>query len=238
MRAMILAAGRGDRMRPLTDRLPKPMLVVGGKPLIVWHIEKLAAAGFTDVAINTAWLGQRIVEGLGDGARWGLTIHYSHESTGLETAGGIAHARHLLGEEPFLAINGDVFCDWDPARAAAAAAQLLERDADIWLLMVDNPPQHANGDFAIDGEGWLRNAANDAQTATYAGIAVYRPSLFAELDPNAPAPLRPLFDRAIAARRALGSLHRGFWEDVGTPQRLDALDARLGGARHGLTQAV
>ncbi|MBJ7264466.1 MAG: nucleotidyltransferase family protein, partial [Burkholderiaceae bacterium] len=217
---------------------PKPMLVVGGKPLIVWHIEKLAAAGFTDVAINTAWLGQRIVEGLGDGARWGLTIHYSHESTGLETAGGIAHARHLLGEEPFLAINGDVFCDWDPARAAAAAAQLLERDADIWLLMVDTPPQHANGDFAIDGEGWLRNAANDAQTATYAGIAVYRPSLFAELDPNAPAPLRPLFDRAIAARRALGSLHRGFWEDVGTPQRLDALDARLGGARHGLTQAV
>jgi len=227
MRAMILAAGRGERMRPLTDRLPKPMLVVGGKPLIVWHLEKLAAAGFTDVVINTAWLGERIVEGLGDGARWDLAIHYSHESIGLETAGGIAHARHLLGEEPFLTVNGDVFCDWNPADAAAAAAQLAKRDADMWLLMVDNPPQHARGDFAIDGEGWLRSAANGAQTTTYAGIAVYRPRLFAELDPDAPAPLRPFFDRAIATRRALGHLHRGFWEDVGTPQRLDALNAAL-----------
>lgn len=231
MRAMILAAGRGERMRPLTDHLPKPMLAVGGKPLIIWHLERLAAAGFTDIVINTAWLGERIVEGLGDGGRWKVRIHYSHEDTGLETAGGIAHARHLLGETPFLTLNGDVFCDWDPAQAVQAAVLLDRHDADMWLLMVNNPPQHIQGDFGLSVEGKLQSAAGITGDAlTYAGIAVYRPSLFDGLPPHASAPLRPLFDRAIAQQRALGGRHHGQWEDVGTPQRLAALNTRLSAA--------
>jgi MurNAc alpha-1-phosphate uridylyltransferase len=225
---MILAAGRGERMRPLTDHLPKPMLSVGGKPLIVWHLEKLAAAGFGDVVINTAWLGQHIVEGLGDGRRWGLRLHYSHENIGLGTAGGIAHARHLLGDAPFLTLNGDVFCDWDPAQAWTVAQTLGRHHADMWLLMVDNPPHHTQGDFVVDGRGWLQTAAaGRSKTMTYSGIAIYRPSVFATVDPHTEAPLRPLFDHAIAQQRAKGSCHHGQWEDVGTPQRLAALNTQL-----------
>lgn len=155
MRAMILAAGRGERMRPLTDHSPKPLLPVGGKPLIVWHLERLASAGFHDIVINHAWLGQMIEDALGDGGRWGLRIRYSPEAVALETAGGIAQALPLLsdGDTPFLVVNGDVWSDWDPAQAQGAAARMTQWDAHAWLLLVDNPVHHPHGDFRLAANG-------------------------------------------------------------------------------------
>ena len=155
MRAMILAAGRGERMRPLTDHSPKPLLAVGGKPLIVWHLERLAAAGFHEVVINHAWLGQMIEDALGDGSRWGLRIRYSPEAVALETAGGIAQALPLLSEDdtPFLVVNGDVWSDWEPAQAQDAAARMAQSGAQAWLLLVDNPAHHPHGDFRLAASG-------------------------------------------------------------------------------------
>jgi MurNAc alpha-1-phosphate uridylyltransferase len=221
MKAMILAAGRGERMRPLTDLTPKPLLPVAGKPLIVWHLERLARAGFREIVINHAHLGDQIETLLGDGAAWGLRIEYSAEPAGaLETAGGIANALPLLGSAPFLVVNGDIFCDWDFARARSA----LPDDALAHLVLVPNPPQHPAGDFTLADATVGRGAAD---RLTFSGIGVYRPALFAGIEPGRPAKLAPLLVDAIAAGRIRGERHAGRWEDVGTPERLAALDAEI-----------
>ena len=220
MKAFILAAGRGERMRPLTDSTPKPLLMAGGKPLIVWHLERLAAAGFREVIINHAHLGERIEAALGDGSQWGLSIRYSPEPPGaLETAGGIANALPLLGDQPFLVVNGDVYCDIDFGHFSGLTA------AEAHLVMVANPAHHAGGDFSLDGERVIY--ANGEQTLTYAGIGVFSPSFFAGVKPGAVMKLRPLLDAAIAAGTLTGERFAGRWVDVGTPQRLAELDKEL-----------
>lgn len=220
MKAFILAAGRGERMRPLTDHTPKPLLVAGGKPLIVWHLERLAAAGFRAIVINHAHLGAQIEQALGDGSRWGLRIQYSPEPPGaLETAGGIATALPLLGDQPFLVVNGDIYCDWDFKRART----LNEKTAH--LVMVANPAHHAGGDFSLDGERVVY--AHGEQTLTYAGISVFSPSFFANIQAGTVMKLRPLLDAAIAAGTLTGERFTGRWVDVGTPQRLAELDQEL-----------
>jgi MurNAc alpha-1-phosphate uridylyltransferase len=232
MRAMILAAGRGERMRPLTDRSPKPLLEVGGKPLIVWHLERLAAAGFREVVINHAWLGHMIEAALGDGARWGLSIRYSPETTALETAGGIARALPLLtdGEAPFLVVNGDVWSDWQPSHARAAADELGRTAARAWLLLVDNPPHNPAGDFRLGADGMVADArqpTNGGDALTFSGTAVYHPALFHDLVPGEPAALAPLLRAAMSLGLVAGARHDGRWVDVGTPQRLAELDDTL-----------
>ena len=227
MRAMILAAGRGERMRPLTDRLPKPLVPVGGQPLIVWHLRRLAAAGLTDIVINHAWLGHEIEAALGDGSRHGVRIRYSPEARALETAGGIVQALPLLGPEPFLAINGDIWCDWDPA-AAPAIGQALQ-PGQAWLALVDNPAHHPAGDFRLDAGGAVH--ADGEPRLTFAGIGVYHPTLFAGIEPGTAAPLAPLLRQAMARGAVRGSRHAGRWTDVGTPGRLATLDAHLRDAR-------
>ena len=220
MKAMILAAGRGERMRPLTDHTPKPLLKVGDKALIVWHIERLMAAGFNDIVINYAHLGAQIEAALGNGATWGLSIRYSAEPPGaLETAGGIATALPLLDDAPFLVVNGDVYCDWDFNRAR----QLSDKKAH--LVMVANPAHHTGGDFSLDGEHVIY--AQGEQTLTYAGIGVFSPALFADIQPGTIMKLRPLLDAAIAAGTLTGERFTGRWVDVGTPQRLAELDQEL-----------
>jgi MurNAc alpha-1-phosphate uridylyltransferase len=223
MRAMILAAGRGERMRPLTDHTPKPLLPVGSKPLIVWHLERLAQAGFRQIVINTAHLGEQLPAALGDGRAWGIDIAYSPEPPGaLETAGGIAHALPLLGNEPFLVINGDIFCDWNPARALNT--DMAEKQAH--LVLVDNPPHHPAGDFALEGDR-IGNPVTGKKTFTFAGIGLYAPSFFNGLNPNQPAKLAPLLRAAADQGVVSGERHDGRWTDVGTPERLRQLDATL-----------
>ena len=220
MKAMILAAGRGERLRPLTDRVPKPLLEAGGKPLIGWHLERLATAGCREVVVNVSHLGERIVERLGDGAAWGLRIAFSREAQPLETAGGMAQARGLLGPDPFLVVNGDVYCEVDLARLRRVA--LGERLAH--LVLVPNPAHHPTGDFTLDA-GRIGNAA--APRYTYAGIAVIAPALFAGVAAGSKAQLAPLL-RAAAERRLVGGeLFAGTWLDVGTVERLSALEAYL-----------
>jgi MurNAc alpha-1-phosphate uridylyltransferase len=214
--AMILAAGRGERMRPLTDRAPKPLLEVRGKALIEYHLERLAVAGIQQVAVNLCWLGAMIRDRLGDGSRYGVRIAYSEESPhALETGGGIFRALPLLGKEPFLVLNGDVFTDY-PATGAALAA-----DRDAHLVLVPNPPQHAQGDFGLEQGLALPSAPTQY---TFSGIAVYRPEFFTGCVDGAFA-LKPLLLRSMAARRCSAELYRGLWEDVGTPERLAALNA-------------
>ncbi|HZH55857.1 N-acetylmuramate alpha-1-phosphate uridylyltransferase MurU [Yanghanlia caeni] len=229
MKAMILAAGRGERMRPLTDRLPKPLLPAGGKPLIVWHIERLVAAGFTDIVVNCAWLGHELQAALGDGSTWGAQLHWSPENPALETAGGIARALPLLGPQPFLVINGDIWSDWNPAHARMHAARLEQAGARAWLLLVDNPAHHPQGDFTLHADGRVGEADPTRPTLTFAGIGVYLPELFATVPASAPAPLAPLLRNAMARDAVLGAHHTGEWMDIGTPERLNALDARLTG---------
>jgi len=241
MRAMILAAGRGMRMRPLTDHTPKPLLCVGGKPLIVWHIERLAAAGLREIVINHAWVGEKITTYLGDGSRYGVQLHYAPEDPPLETAGGIAQALPLLGDAPFLVINGDIWCDWDATQAHCAAQQLQQHDVYAWLWLVDNPDHHPQGDFLL-GAGQHPHAvtvptaaqagAHDAHTLTFSGIGVYHPALFSALPPGQPAKLAPLLRQAMQHGRVGGQRHSGAWVDVGSPARLQALDARLTGITH------
>lgn len=227
MKAMILAAGRGERMRPLTDATPKPLLPAGGKPLIVWHLERLAACGFREVVVNHAHLGAQIEAALGDGRAFGLSIRYSPEPPGaLETAGGIAHALPLLGEAPFLVINGDVWCDWDFRQAHGLADRLAH------LVFVDNPPQHAGGDFCLDGKVVRYAAERIGPTYTYAGTGVFSPRFFAGVPDGAVMKLRPLLDAAIARRELTGEHYAGRWVDVGTPERLAELDRALGGGEH------
>ena len=225
MKAFILAAGRGERMRPLTDHTPKPLLCAGGKPLIVWHLERLRACGFHEVVINHAHLGEQIEAALGDGSRFGLAIAYSPEPPGaLETAGGIAHALDLLGDAPFLVANGDVWCDWDFRRALA----LAESEKPLaHLVFVDNPPQHAGGDFCLDGKSVRYANSGSGPTLTYAGTGVFSPAFFAGVPPGAVMKMRPLLDAAIAQGIVTGEHHMGRWVDVGTPERLAELDAQL-----------
>ena len=220
MKAMILAAGRGERLRPLTDRVPKPLLEAGGKPLIGWHLERLAAAGCREVVINVSHLGERIVARLGDGAAWGLRIAFSREPQPLETAGGMALARGLLGPDPFLVVNGDVYCEVDLARLRRVA--IGERLAH--LVLVPNPPHHPAGDFTLDA-GRIGNAV--APRYTYAGIAVIAPALFAGVAAGAKAQLAPLLRAAAERRLVSGELFEGTWLDVGTVERLSALEAYL-----------
>ncbi len=226
MHAMILAAGRGERMRPLTDSCPKPLLVAGGKPLIVHHIEALARAGLRDIVINHAHLGHMIEAALGDGSAFGVRIRYSPEAVALETAGGILNALHLLGEAPFLVINGDIHCDLDLATLVARAPTLAADGDRAHLVLVPNPPHHPEGDFHLDG-GRITPAS--AARLTFSGIGVYHPALFADLAAGARAALGPLLRTAIAAGQVSGQRHDGDWLDVGTPERLAELDQRLAG---------
>ena len=220
MKVMILAAGRGERLRPLTDTTPKSLLAVGGKPLIVWHLEKLARAGFTEVVINHAHLGGMIEAELGDGSGFGLAIRYSPEREALETAGGIASALPLLGPEPFLVINADVYTDYDfsTLRGLPLADKLAH------LVLVDNPAQHPRGDFALEA-GRVRESGNPM--LTFSGIGVYAPRLFGGIPSRAKVPLAPLLRKAMAADRVSGEHYRGGWHDIGTAERLQALDAQL-----------
>jgi MurNAc alpha-1-phosphate uridylyltransferase len=230
MRAMILAAGRGERMRPLTDHMPKPLIPVAGKPLIQWHLEKLARAGISEVIINHAWLGGMIEQALGSGQQFGLNIRYSPESHALETAGGIATALPLLGEEPFLVLNGDIWCDWDPAQAKHFACELHLRSCLAWLLMVENPVQHPTGDFLLESGGLLRDEVAGSANAvrhTFAGIGVYQPKLFAHTPAHQPAKLAPLLRQAMQNNQVVGTLHQSEWIDVGTPERLAALEGKI-----------
>ncbi|MCC5858671.1 MAG: nucleotidyltransferase family protein [Ectothiorhodospiraceae bacterium] len=226
MRAMVLAAGRGRRMRPLTDQTPKPLLSVGGQPLIVWHLQRLAQAGVRDVVVNLAWLGARIRQSLGDGRRWGLRLRYSPErGLGLETGGGIHRALALLGPEPFLVVNGDIWTDMD------YAPLLRNPEGLAHLVLVANPDHHPAGDFGLRN-GRVEN--DGAERFTFSGIGVYRPALFAGCRPGV-FPLAPLLRQAADAGQVSGQVYRGAWCDVGTPERLRELDARLleGGIRHG-----
>lgn len=220
MKAFILAAGRGERMRPLTDHTPKPLLVAGGKPLIVWHLERLAAAGFKEIVINHAHLGSLIEQTLGNGSPWGLQIQYSAEPPGaLETAGGIANALQLMGDKPFLVVNGDVYCDMNFNRLSALTV------TNAHLVMVENPAHHTGGDFSLDNNRVV--IANGEQTFTYTGIGVFSPSFFAGVKPGTIMKLRPLLDAAIAVGTLTGERFAGRWVDVGTPQRLAELDQEL-----------
>ncbi|MEO7052541.1 MAG: N-acetylmuramate alpha-1-phosphate uridylyltransferase MurU [Rhodanobacter sp.] len=229
--ALIFAAGRGERMRPLTDHTPKPLLAVGGKPLIAWHLERLAVAGVRYVVINTSHLAEQFPDTLGDGSRWGLRIRYAYEGPiPLETGGGMLNALPLLGHEPFLAISGDIWCDADLATLPAEPTGLAH------LLMVDNPPHHLDGDFALDAQGLLQPSGEPK--LTFSGIGIFRRELLlgwkeaaAAAAETATTPssfkLREILLPAIAGQAITGSRHDGVWKDVGTPARLAQLDARL-----------
>ncbi|MFB1485685.1 MULTISPECIES: N-acetylmuramate alpha-1-phosphate uridylyltransferase MurU [unclassified Thiocapsa] len=227
MKAMILAAGRGNRMRPLTDQVPKPLLEAGGRPLIQHHLERLAAADIRDIVINHAHLGEQIEAALGDGSRFSVRIRYSPEQTALETGGGIFKALPLLGPDPFLVINGDIWCDIDPGALHLAGTDLAH------LVLVDNPQHHPSGDFILTGG---RVQAGGEQTRgdhtagprrlTFSGVGVYSPSLFVGCRPGAFA-LAPLLREAMAQGRVGGERHRGCWFDIGTPERLAELDRLL-----------
>lgn len=231
MRALIFAAGKGERMRPLTETTPKPLLEVGGKPLVAWHLEKLAAIGVREVVMNTSWLADRFEPTLGDGSRWGLKLHYSFEGPEpLETGGGMHKALDLLGDAPFLAVNGDIWTDYEFSRLPREPAGLAH------LVMVDNPAQHPRGDFHLDA-GQLLHARGEP-TLTYSGIGLYRPGLLRDWrEVIGPAPgtelspprfkLAPLLQSAMQAGAITGEWHRGRWTDVGTPERLAQLDAAL-----------
>jgi MurNAc alpha-1-phosphate uridylyltransferase len=219
MKAMVLAAGRGERMRPITDHIPKPLVPVAGKPLIVYHLEALQRAGIREVVINLAYRGAQIRAALEDGSGYGVRIQYSDEGPEpIETGGGIFKALPLLGAEPFIVVNGDVWTDFDVASLPPLAA-----DAHARLVMVPNPPHVANGDFALDGDYVIES---DTDRVTYSGIGVFSPQFFHDCQPGR-FPLRPLLSRAIAARKLQGQLYRGVWLDIGTPQRLAQLEASL-----------
>jgi MurNAc alpha-1-phosphate uridylyltransferase len=217
LHALIFAAGRGERMRPLTDTTPKPLLQVAGKPLIQYHLENLARAGVREVVINTSHLAEQFPAALGDGARWGLRIRYSHEGpTPLETGGGMLHALPLLGAAPFIAVNGDIFTDFNFSTLLQNIPGLAH------LVVVDNPPQHAHGDFVLR-DGLLHDESSPR--LTFAGIGVYRPELLAERAPGVFSTV-PLVRTAMRAGKVSGQHYRGAWTDVGTLQRLAQINAR------------
>ncbi|QLI82025.1 nucleotidyltransferase family protein [Chitinibacter fontanus] len=222
MKAMILAAGRGERMRPLTDFTPKPLLDVAGTPLIGWHLRHLVASGIDQIVINHAWLGQQIEDALQDGVAYGAQIQYSAETSALETAGGIATALPLLGNAPFLVVNGDVFTDIDFGQATL---QSLGEGILAHLILVPNPPQHPDGDFALcNGKAQSEGAIK----YTFSGIGLYHPALFANTLPEQPAKLAPLLRAAMAQGQVSASVHSGLWLDVGTVERLELARAIAG----------
>lgn len=211
MKAMILAAGRGERMRPLTDHTPKPLLQVAGQSLLVWHLRALAEAGFKEVVINHAYLGEQIEQALGDGSTWGLRIQYSPEGQALETAGGIANALHLLGEEAFLVVNGDVFAQIDFSMIRLMPPNMAH------LLMVPNPVQHPQGDFCLQ-DGKVVQHGN--AMLTFSGVGIYHPHLFAHIKPGESAKLAPILRSAMDKGLVSGERFDGVWHDIGTPERL------------------
>lgn len=224
MKAMILAAGRGERMRPLSDRIPKPLLPVAGRPLIVWQLERLRRAGITDIAVNVAWLGALIEETLGDGAAFGVRIRYSREAAALGTAGGIVNALPLLGDAPFLAVSADIYCDYDFSRLCAVADKARSRETGAHLVLVDNPEYHPQGDFALangrvslDGDAML----------TYANIGIYRPDFFAGIAPGDSADLGRLLRARIPRGDISGERFGGLWMNIGTPDDLRRLNRSL-----------
>jgi MurNAc alpha-1-phosphate uridylyltransferase len=222
---MILAAGRGERMRPLTDRVPKPLLPAAGQPLIAHLIGSLARAGFTDLVVNVSHLAAQIERELGDGSRHGVTIAYSHEAQALETGGGIAYALPLLGGRPFVVVNSDIYCDFDFARLARLEAGLERGDSCAHLVLVDNPAHHPAGDFGLREGRVATDAAG--QRLTFSGIGVYAPALFAGVARGSKCQLAALLRPEMARGRVTGEHHAGLWMDIGTPQRLAALDALL-----------
>ena len=221
MKVMLLAAGRGERLRPMTDQIPKALVEAGGKPLIGWHLERLALAGFREAVINVSHLGERIIERLGDGRGYGLRLRYSREPERLETAGGIANALPLLGSAPFLLVNADVYCECDFARLRDVP--LGERLAH--LVVVPNPPHKAKGDFEL--RGGLIVGDDPAPRYTYSGVALMTPALVAPVKPGEKAALAPLLYAAAKSRRLGGELYQGLWQDVGTVERLAELEAQL-----------
>lgn len=226
MKAMILAAGRGERMRPLTDHTPKPLLHAGGEPLIGWHLRRLKAAGIEQIVINHAWLGQKIEDTLGDGAAYGVHIAYSPEGAqGLETAGGIATALPLLGDAPFLVINGDVLTDINFQAAQQIATSLPNTGKLAHLWLVPNPEHNPTGDFGLLNNGLLDANPHNGTGATFSGAGVYLPELFANTPPRTAAKLAPLLREAMSQQRVSGEMHTGLWLDVGTPERLAQADA-------------
>ncbi len=230
---MILAAGRGERMRPLTDSRPKPLLTAGGHMLIEYQINRLAQAGFTEIVINHAYLGEMIADILGNGERYGVHIIYSSELAVLETAGGIANALPLLTDtdlnRPFLAVNGDVYCEFDYAQLLPVLPDMQRRSTDrtgrlAHLVLVDNPAHHAAGDFVVHN-GTVALAGE--KRLTFSGIGVYHPALFCDVTPGQPVKLAPILRAAIAESRVTGEYFSGVWEDIGTPERLEQLDRQL-----------
>lgn len=228
MKAMILAAGRGERMRPLTDHAPKALLRIGDKPLILMIISALQRAGIRDLVINLAHLGEQIAAFLGDGAALGVQIVYSRETTALETAGGIAWAMPLLGDAPFIAVNADVYSDYDFSVLRTAARRLTATGPLAHLVLVDNPPQHPRGDFGL-AAGKVR--AEAATRHTFSGMGAYHPALFAGVNRGERARLADLLIAAMQREQVTGELYRGQWHDVGTPERLAALDQAARKAR-------
>ncbi|MCH7335247.1 N-acetylmuramate alpha-1-phosphate uridylyltransferase MurU [Acinetobacter sp. NIPH 2699] len=223
MKAMILAAGLGNRMRPLTLHTPKPLLDVGGKPLIVWHIEKLQQIGVTEIVINTAWLAEKLVAALGDGSEFGVTILWSHEGEGLETAGGIINALPLLGNEPFILVNGDVWTTMD--FSSLLNVKLDHKQAH--LVLVENPPQHLNGDFILSNDlAYTFEQQQLGEALTYSGVALLSPQMFAGLE-NGKRPLAPLLKQAMQQQQVSAEKMQAIWVDVGTPERLEQLDQQI-----------
>ena len=217
--AMILAAGRGQRMSPITDKIPKPLIDVAGKPLLAYHLEKLSDLGIKCVTINHAWLGEQICDYVGDGSQFGVDVKYSAEQPALETAGGIAKALPLLGEKPFLVINGDVWTDFKLSQIKP-----LEDDDFAHLVMVSNPEHNIQGDFSLEHDRVLNEEG--LQKLTFSGIAIYRPSFFEHV-PQAPEPLAPWIRHWIKKGKVSGQHYPGNWCDVGTPQRLELLEQEL-----------
>jgi len=218
MKALILAAGRGERMRPLTDTIPKPLLKVGGKRLIEYHLDKLKQANITDVVINHAWLGEKVEQALGDGSRYGVNIQYSAEGEALETAGGIIKALPLLGNSAFIVINGDIFCDYDASSLMGPIPGLAH------LLLVDNPEHNPEGDFALTESGEVKQAGENK--LTFSGIGIYHPDLFKNME-QGKRPLALLLRDAMDKHFVTGTHYRGMWHDIGTPERLSELDLYL-----------
>lgn len=220
---MLLAAGRGERLRPLTDTLPKPLVPVRGKPLIDWHLESLARAGIEEVVINLWWLADQIRAHVGDGSVWGLSVRYSQEGPRpLDTGGGIFRALPLLGTSPFVLVNGDVFTDYDFGRLR------LGSDAFAHLVLVPNPPEHPHGDFGLEN-GLVTEGEVESERYTYAGIGMYSPNLFSGCQ-DGRFGLTPILRRAVAARRLSGEHHPGLWADLGSVERLAALNGPGGGS--------
>lgn len=219
-RAIILAAGRGNRLRPLTDHCPKPLVEVGKKPLIVYHVENLALAGITEIVINLFHLGEQIEAYLGNGSHWGVNIVYSFEPSLLEVGGGICNALPLLGPDPFIVVNGDIWTDYPFIRLARTLKGLAH------LVMVDNPSHHETGDFALHANGQL-SRENHQHTLTYSGISMLHPDLFSGCHSGSAFRLAPLFDKAILSQQLYGEHYQGVWTDVGTYERLQSLENAL-----------